>query len=88
VGDYKDKTLVCVDCGKDFVFTAKEQEFYKEKGFENEPKRCFDCRKAKKGNVRRFEIICAECGKKDTVPFMTKNGSAVYCMECFSKNRR
>ena len=43
-----DKTLVCQDCGKEFVFTEGEQQFYKEKGFENEPKRCPDCRKARK----------------------------------------
>lgn len=27
----EDKTLVCVDCGEEFVFTVGEQEFYKEK---------------------------------------------------------
>ena len=25
---YEDKTLVCKDCGNEFVFTAGEQEFY------------------------------------------------------------
>lgn len=43
-----DKTLTCKDCGKEFIFTEGEQEFYKEKGFENEPQRCGDCRRAKK----------------------------------------
>jgi len=43
-----DKTLVCKDCGKDFVFTEGEQQFYAEKGFTNEPTRCKDCRSAKK----------------------------------------
>ncbi len=43
-----DKTLVCKDCNSEFVFTEGEQAFYKEKGFENEPQRCPDCRKAKK----------------------------------------
>ena len=28
---YEDKTLVCKDCGNEFVFTAGEQEFYAEK---------------------------------------------------------
>lgn len=37
---YEDKTLVCKECGKEFVFTAGEQEFYAEKGFVNEPQRC------------------------------------------------
>lgn len=48
-----DRTLKCKDCGSDFVFTDGEQAFYKEKGFENEPQRCQDCRKAKK--QARFE---------------------------------
>jgi len=43
-----DKTINCKDCGKEFVFTEGEQEFYKEKGFENEPQRCPDCRRARK----------------------------------------
>jgi len=43
-----DKTITCKDCGTEFVFTESEQAFYKEKGFENEPQRCADCRKAKK----------------------------------------
>ena len=47
-----DKTLVCKDCGKDFVFSVREQEFYAEKGFTNEPSRCSDCRKAKKQQSR------------------------------------
>ena len=43
-----DKTLVCKDCGAEFVFTEGEQQFYAEKGFTNEPQRCPECRKAKK----------------------------------------
>ena len=53
----EDKTLVCKDCGKEFVFTVGEQEFYKEKGFDNEPVRCPDCRRARKqqrNNNRNF----------------------------------
>ena len=44
----EDKTLVCVDCGEEFVFTVGEKEFYKEKWFENYHKICPKCRKAKK----------------------------------------
>ncbi len=43
-----DKVIKCKDCGETFVFTVSEQEFYKEKGFDNEPVRCPDCRKIKK----------------------------------------
>jgi hypothetical protein len=52
-----DKTLSCKDCGKDFLFTEGEQAFYQEKGFENEPQRCPECRAARKqqknNNFRR-----------------------------------
>ena len=41
-----DKTLTCKDCGAEFVFTEGEQAFYAEKGFENDPVRCPECRKA------------------------------------------
>ena len=44
----EDKKIVCKDCGKEFIFTVGEQEFYKEKGFENDPVRCRDCRRARK----------------------------------------
>ena len=50
----EDKTLVCKDCGADFVFTEGEQQFYAEKGFDNEPQRCPDCRKARKAARRNF----------------------------------
>lgn len=48
MSEFNDKTIVCLDCGKEFVFTAREQEFYAEKGFTNEPKRCKECRDKRK----------------------------------------
>jgi CxxC-x17-CxxC domain-containing protein len=45
---YEDKTIVCVDCGAEFTFTAAEQQTFAEKGFTNEPKRCKACRDARK----------------------------------------
>ena len=41
---FQDKTLICKECGEEFVFTAGEQEFYEEKGLKNEPSRCRACR--------------------------------------------
>ena len=49
-----DKTIVCKDCGREFVFTEGEQEFYKEKGFENDPVRCPECRKKRKAEKNRM----------------------------------
>ncbi|MCL2771065.1 MAG: zinc-ribbon domain-containing protein [Firmicutes bacterium] len=43
-----DIKLKCKDCGGEFLFTEGEQAFYAEKGFENQPQRCADCRRAHK----------------------------------------
>jgi len=43
-----DKTLTCRDCGKTFVFTVGEQEFYRSRGLQHEPSRCPECRAAKR----------------------------------------
>ncbi len=45
---FTDKTLTCRDCGNPFTFTTGEQEFYAQKGFDNEPTRCADCRRTRK----------------------------------------
>jgi DNA replicative helicase MCM subunit Mcm2 (Cdc46/Mcm family) len=47
VSSHYDQHLTCSDCGHDFVWTAKEQEFFRENGYQP-PKRCKDCRRAKK----------------------------------------
>ena len=46
---FQDRSLTCVDCGQQFTFTAGEQEFYAQKGFMNEPKRCKSCKAVRKG---------------------------------------
>ena len=58
---YEDKTLTCKECGREFVFTAGEQEFYAEKGFVNEPQRCKNCRDART-NAARPEVRAALSG--------------------------
>ena len=42
-----EQRLTCADCGREFAFTAEEQRFFREKGFDP-PKRCKECRRAKK----------------------------------------
>ncbi|MFQ5823820.1 MAG: zinc-ribbon domain-containing protein [bacterium] len=46
-----DKTLTCVECGQEFIFSADEQQFYSERGFQ-EPKRCKPCREKRKRDRR------------------------------------
>ncbi len=85
---YQDITLKCKDCGKEFVFTAGEQEFYAEKGFQNQPQRCRDCRNAKKNAAKpqreMFDAVCAKCGKPAKIPFQPTNDRPVYCSDCFA----
>ena len=91
---YEDKTLVCRDCGNEFVFTAGEQAFYAEKGFQNEPTRCKGCRDSRKSsrsngeNREMYETVCAECGRPTRVPFVPKNDRPIYCSECFAARRQ
>ena len=45
---FQDKTLECSDCSKTFTFSAEEQEQFQSRGYTNEPKRCPECRQARK----------------------------------------
>jgi uncharacterized protein with PIN domain len=49
-----DKTITCKDCNTEFIFNESEQAFYKEKGLENDPQRCPECRRAKKNQRNSF----------------------------------
>lgn len=86
---YEDKTLTCKDCGQEFTFTSGEQEFYAEKGLQNEPQRCKDCRTARKQAIRdsreMHDAVCASCGETAQVPFKPSEDRPVYCSECFAK---
>ena len=74
---FEDKTLVCKECGKEFV--------------ENEPQRCKACRDARKnggahtGTRTMYEATCAACGKVARVPFQPREDRPVYCSDCFAK---
>ena len=85
---YQDITLKCKDCGQEFVFTAGDQEFYASKGYENQPRRCRDCRNAKKNAAKPqrelFDAVCAKCGKPAKIPFQPTNDRPVYCSDCFA----
>ena len=45
---YIDRTLVCVDCASEFIHSAADQEFYTQKGFASDPKRCTACRASRR----------------------------------------
>ncbi|MHB1006289.1 MAG: zinc-ribbon domain containing protein [Chloroflexota bacterium] len=95
-----DKTLTCRECGREFTFTASEQEFYAQKGLTHEPGRCPECRALRKAGrtggqmstgPRRdremFPAVCARCGKDTMVPFQPRTERPVYCSDCFALER-
>lgn len=95
--EYQDTNIVCIDCGKDFIWTSGEQLFFHDKGLQNPPKRCKPCKQAKNerlnaiaaaqeaGVKQRIEVAvyCAKCNNYTTVPFYPSQGRPVYCRSCF-----
>jgi CxxC-x17-CxxC domain-containing protein len=91
-----DKTLVCRDCGQEFIFTTGEQEFYQSHGLQNEPGRCPECRASRRrergGGYNQpremHTVVCAGCGVETSVPFEPKAGRPVYCKDCYAKQKK
>src|ERR1700761_9584105 len=91
MAEFQDRTLKCVDCGTDFTFTAGEQQFYHEKDFRNEPKRCKSC-KAKRqrgaergGSGGRVETsaLCSQCGREPPLLSPPTQARPVFCRDSF-----
>jgi CxxC-x17-CxxC domain-containing protein len=95
---YVDRTLACVDCGAEFIHSAEDQEYYNQKGFVSEPKRCPTCRAARRsmkegdgagrnggasGPREYFAVVCTRCGNQAQVPFKPHMDRPVYCSDCF-----
>jgi len=96
--EFQDRVLKCVECGSEFLFTAGEQLFYREKQLTHDPKRCRFCKirtrmgsspaPAGRGGGRvETETTCAQCGKPTVVPFKPSQGRPVLCRGCFESKR-
>lgn len=100
---FEDKTLVCRDCGANFVWTQGEQEFFASRGLQNIPVRCHPCRAAKKAaygaltparpgatavqDRPMYPAVCAECGSNTMVPFQPRLDRPIYCSVCYARRR-
>ena len=84
---YKDKTLVCRDCGNNFTFTAGEQQFYAERDSQTNRSAAKHAATPKGGKPARqmFDAVCSDCGKECKIPFEPKTDRPVYCSDCFGK---
>ena len=91
--EFADKWIDCVSCGKAFVFSGRDQRYYAEQGFKNEPKRCRECRALLKRQKQittdsdgvekeLFQALCADCGRATYVPFKPTGAKPIYCRDC------
>lgn len=95
--DLAEKTILCIDCNTEFIWTIGEQIFFRDKGLQNPPKRCKECKQAKNerlaaisaaqaaGIKQRIEVTvrCARCNSQTTVPFYPSQGRPVFCRSCY-----
>lgn len=85
-----DIEVPCVQCKEIFVFSEKDQEIFYQRNM-MPPQRCPRCRSKKAAapadSSARYEIVCDNCGKHDTVPFQPKTGRSVMCRECYESSR-
>jgi CxxC-x17-CxxC domain-containing protein len=93
MAEFQDRTLICCDCGSEFIFTAGEQHFFHDKNFKNEPKRCKACKGKRQGGGGHGFVktetmtTCSQCGRATTVPFKPTQGRPVFCRECFQSRK-
>jgi CxxC-x17-CxxC domain-containing protein len=92
--EFQDRVLKCIDCGAEFVFTSGEQQFFHDKNFKNEPKRCKSCKTKRQEQVggnhsarTETSAVCSQCGRETTVPFRPTQGRPVYCRDCFQTRK-
>lgn len=85
---YNDKELTCRSCGQSFLFTASEQEYYAQKGFNTAPRRCKDCRRAQRSRKEKrpvYRAVCAACGREAQLPFKPREDRMVFCGDCYAQ---
>ena len=75
MSEFTDQTLVCRQCGKEFVFTQGERLFYERKGL-TLPHRCPQCRVAK--NSQTQPMVCSHCHTE------LEKGEALFCTACLA----
>ena len=51
-GGYEPKILLCCECNEEFAFTAAAQQYFAERGYKEDPKRCKTCHTKHKKSQR------------------------------------
>jgi len=77
--------LRCRRCGKDFEFTAGEQEEFRLHRWPS-PSLCASCRLEPREPM--IEAICAACGQPALVRVCRADRTRIYCADCFDERTR
>jgi hypothetical protein len=80
---FKDYCITCRDCSIEFVFTASNQQYHKEKGYTNTPSRCKECKTIHmtsmgqtpidQKNLPCYQFSAGECSFGNRCKFMHEN---------------
>jgi len=83
----QDLRIHCKSCQKEFTWTAKEQLYYKKKGFAKKPQKCSDCRE--KANKLRgsgmFYVHCSLCENDGAMLSPPPKDRVALCKSCYDK---
>ena len=82
---FEDKTLTCSDCDKSFTFSVDEQEQFQSRGYTNEPKRCPECRQARKAQQNR--LGGSSFGNSNSGYTAQREMFPAVCSDCYRKVR-
>lgn len=52
---FEPKILICTECNEEFVFTVAAQQYFAERGYTEDPKRCKTCHTRYKKAQREFK---------------------------------
>ena len=94
--EFQDRILRCVDCGAEFIWTAGEQQFFADKNFKNEPKRCKTCKGKRASrpaggrwpaNGWKRVTSVRPAARKRPCRFRPTQGRPVFCKECFQSRK-
>lgn len=81
-GPLHDKTISCVDCATDFVFSVAEQEFFLSQGYMNGKSRCKECTRAKKARFGEATDAASRRLERDAARGKTVTDKPVSCFNC------
>lgn len=54
---FEPRVLICSECREEFVFTVAAQQYFAEKGYSDDPKRCKSCHTTHKKQQRDHHVV-------------------------------